>query len=926
MRVLRLVALGLGISALNHAAIAVPAPPGWLQGQAAGAPFRFHLWGDEFVNWAVAEDGQTLLQDRDGVWRHAQATPEGGLRPGPQAYDPQRAAADSRGLRPTTDWLRREVAPLRARRDARRPVSRERVEGQWNLLLILIHYPDQQPVIPALDFDHMMNQTGWHDTGSFDDYYSALSYQRFSTVSVVTVWVEAAHEHDYYGYNTGWSRSQELVREAALAVEAQVDFSQFDNDGNGVVDGLLVVHSGLGAEEGDGSNIWSHRWALWGQELQLDGVTVSDYTIQPELQGGAQSAIGVYVHEFGHALGLPDLYDTDYSSSGVGSWCVMSGGSWGGSGSGGTAHVPVSMSAWCRQALGWSTVTTTATELVDYGLPAIHLSDEIVRLDLPDDPGQYFLAENRPLSAWDRHQAAGGLYIWHVDENMSGNTEDDHFLVDLEQADGRRDLNQGSGSDAGDIFPGAANNRLFNAQSLPASLPYGGGDSPVSIGGIGDPADTLRATFFQFFSHQDLSWEGWSLTQDDGGDLWPDPGEEINLSLRLANHGAEIDSLHLDLLMEQAGIQVLEGSVVMGPVPSGPDFDTPPFRLALAQDLPAGDYALTVRSVDGTGWEQLTPGLLQVGRRQVLLYLDGAGEALGSWYREPLEGLGHATELRVRDAGSPPPADLAVYPFVVWVTGEAAAPLSSSEISAFSAYLGGGGRLLLSGQHLLDGLTGAGRTLLGADPGPPWNSQLLLRGLSAGGLVADGEIVLLTGGGGAWNQQLPAGTLLPRAGSTALARWGAGDQVALLRRQDAAWGDGRLILAGCSLEAIHGAAGLLSRAELLERFLAWLEEGVLVGVEPAPAATRPAPLTLEARPNPFNPSTLLTLDLPAARQVELRVWNLAGQLVLRREMGLLPAGRRELRLDLAGRASGTYLVEARCPDGGRAVARLLLLR
>ena len=903
-------------------ALAVPACPGWHEGQAAGRPFRFQLMGDEFASWAVAEDGNTLLQDSLGIWRHARPLPDGGLARS-AAYQPGSPREDSRGLRPSPQWLRRQVEPLRARRQARRPLRSERVEGQWNVLLILIHYPDQQPIIPAQNFDRMMDETGWRGTGSFNDYFQDLSYGRYGTQATVTVWYEAEHEHDYYGYNAGWGRSQELVREAVLAADAEVDFNPFDNDGNGVVDGLLIVHSGMGAEEGEGSNIWSHRWALWGQELELDGVTVSDYTMQPELQSGAQSAIGVYVHEFGHALGLPDLYDTDYSSSGVGSWCVMSGGSWGGSG-GGNAHVPVAMSAYCRQALGWATVTTTAGELLDYGLPAVPLSDEIIRLELDNAPGQYFLAENRPLTGWDRQQAAGGLYIWHVDENMDGNSEDDHYLVDLEQADGRRDLNQGGNSDPGDIYPGAANNRLFSSLTQPSSLPYGGLSSTVSIADIGDAADTLHATYFQTFTHQDLSWEGWRLGDGGGADQWPDPGEEIGLVLQVRNRGHELASLELTLRCSEPGIALLDSVAVLGPVPVGLLLESPVFHLALAEDLPAGDYELVLRSRDGAGWTQEISGLLQVGRRPALLYFDGVDGALADWYRLPLAALERPAELRARAAGATPPTDLAAYPTVFWVTAGQAAPLSAHDLAAMDTYLAGGGRLFLSGQHLLDGVGETGRALLGADPGPSWSGPPLLHGLSAGGLVADNETLLLTGAGGAWNQELPATTLQPRADAVAAARWGSGNLPALLLRENPAWGGGRLVLAGFSVEAIHGAANLLERGTLLERALAWLDNGSEVGV--GADAARPAALELRARPNPFNPATELGFTLARPGPARLRVWNLAGQLVRELELGALPAGAHTLRLELPEAASGVYLAQLDDSRGGRATARLLLLR
>ncbi len=909
-------------------ALAVPARPGWLAGLAEGLAedreFRFHLVGDEFANWAESEDGYTLLQDRTGAWRYAEAAADGSLRPGAQAYRPGAAGPlAARGLRPDPQWLRQNVGARRQQRDGARLELQERVEGQWRLLLLLIRYPDQAPQVEAQNFDSMMNQSGWHGTGSFNDFYTSLSFDRFSTQSDVLGWYTAQHPHDYYGYNQGWSQSQELVREAVLAADAEVDYSQYDNNGDGMVDALLVVHTGQGAEEGNQSNIWSHRWAMWGQELELDGVTISDYTMQPELQDQGQSAIGVYVHEFGHALGLPDLYDTDYSSSGVGNWCVMSGGSWGGGGSGGNAHTPASFSAYCRQALGWATVTTVEGELLDHPLPALHLSDELVRLELPEHPGQYFLAENRRLVAWDQHQAGEGLYVWHVDENMGGNSDEDHYLVDLEQADGQRDLNHNLGVDAGDLFPGATNNRHFDAFSSPASQPYGGTESPVIITEIGAPADSMSVSFFQIFNHQDLLCTALQVVEDTDQDGVAEAGEDVAVRLTLLNRGAAVDSLWLELSAPDPGIEALESGLPHGPVATGEVFLSDLFHLRLDAELATGRRELVLDSRDSAGWLQSSRMELQVGRGDLLLMLDGAEPELATWYENALLSSGRAVERR-RFVEGGPPQDLAFYPCVFWVTAEAPAPLDGADVQALRDYVEQGGHLLLSGQHLLDGLDEDGRAFIGADPGIAWGSMPRVLGLSSGGLLADDEALLLVGANGAWNQQLPTTSLSPRSGSVLAGRWSSSQNGALLRRTA---GAGRLLVAGFSLEAAHGASNLLSLEQFLGRALPWLDEGLETDVAPAPEpARRPQGLSLAAHPNPFNPQTRLDVELAHAETLTLRVWDLAGRQVLERPLGLRAAGRHEVTLDLSGRASGLYLAEVAGQSGSRACTRLLLLK
>lgn len=909
-------------------AAAVPARSGWLESASSGLDFRYRLVGDEFLNWVECEEGYTLLRGAEGLWRYAEAGEDGGIRPGPRLYVPglENGPAEARGLRPEAGWIREHVDPLRRMRDELGVQRVERVEGQWNLLLIMIHFPDQQPQYPPGNFDAMMNEPGYDGTGSFNDYYVDQSYGRYSTVSTVTSWYEAEHPHDYYGYDQGWEVSLELVVEAVYAADEEVDFSLFDNSGNGWVDALLIVHSGAGAEEGNQSNIWSHRWALWGYNIVLDGVHIYDYTMQPEMQGGGQAAIGVYVHEFGHNLGLPDLYDTDYSSSGQGSWCVMAGGSWGGGGAGGGAHTPVSFSAWCRRQLEWATETTTATELVDYPLPASYLSDEILRLDLEGYPQQYFLVENRQLQAWDRHQPAGGLLIFHVDEGQESNQNENRYLVDLEQADGMRELNQGLGADSGDPFPGSAENREFAENTDPSSIPYGGSSSEVSVHGIPDPADTMRATFFQIFSHQDLVQAGWELLWDSGGDLWLDPGEEAELVLQLLNRGSELESLELTLHSAE-GLQVLDSTAVVLEVGEGEIFGNSmdPFLLRADESLPPGNHRLRLGSIDDGGWYQEIEVGIAAGRAEVLLVNQSPEPGDAAYYTGELEELGRTWEERLHDGANPAPQDLNRYEHVLWFSGTREAPLGEDEQSMLVEHLQSGGRLLLSGQHLLDQAGTEFQEVLGCTAGYWHQSGPLLRGMAAGRLFNDPEQALLFGGEGAWNQEFPTRSL-SWTESRPILGWQNDGLVSAVRREVESGPDepGRALLLAFSLESVHGVAGYLTRAEMLERMLSWLQDGSYAAIE-APAV-RPGATELSCAPNPFNPVTTVEFRLGSPGEIRLEVYNLLGRRILERSLGLLPAGLHHCPLDLAGRASGIYIVELRSRDRILDRGRALLIR
>ena len=176
-----------------------------------------------------------------------------------------------------------------------------------------------------------MNQENYAGTGSFRDYYLEQSFGQLDIENTVTPWVKLNGAKRYYGSEGAVA----MITEALRMIEDQIDLREFDNDGDGVLDGLTVIHQGTGQEmTGSSSDIWSHSSEIIG--LTIDSIAVKRYTIQPEQQREEKiTNIGVVCHEFGHNLGAPDFYDTDYGQSGgtyggTGVWDIMGGGAWNG--------------------------------------------------------------------------------------------------------------------------------------------------------------------------------------------------------------------------------------------------------------------------------------------------------------------------------------------------------------------------------------------------------------------------------------------------------------------------------------------------------------------------------------------------------------------------------------------------------------------
>ena len=278
-----------------------------------------------------------------------------------------------------------------------------------------------------------------------------------------------------------------MARDAAVLADPDVDFSPYDNDGNGFVDAFIVVHAGAGAEEtGNENQIWSHKWVFTGGPLDADNTKIFGYLTIPE-----NCKIGVCAHELGHLLfGWPDLYDTDGSSEGLGNWCLMGGGSWNGSG-----NTPSHPSAWCKINQGWvSVVNPTKNGVVTIG--DVKTTKKVHRLWKDGAPGkEYFLVENRQRKLYDQKLPGDGLLVYHVDETLDSNEDENHPFIRLLEADNRNHLHDGANrGDAGDPYPGSSKNVTLTSASSPSSKSYSGHDSFVTITKIGASGANMKAT------------------------------------------------------------------------------------------------------------------------------------------------------------------------------------------------------------------------------------------------------------------------------------------------------------------------------------------------------------------------------------------------------------------------------------------------
>jgi immune inhibitor A len=373
-------------------------------------------------------------------------------------------------------------------------------DAQMNVLILLVDFSDNVAQTPAVYFDSMGYAA---DTFSLSEYYSEISFGQIDIVTLdwpsSTDWQRAPETYEYYvdgqyGWGTYPQNSQGMVEDVCELVDAVVDFADYDNDSDGYVDGVNVMFAGT--FDGTPDTIWPHAWSLPGSGVLFDGVYVSAFSVQNEYDNtpGDKSA-AVFCHEFGHVVGLPDLYDYDYDSSGIGDWGLMSYGVYNGAG-----WSPAHVCAWCRIALGVTTCINVTVE-GDYEVPAVETDGTVYRLWTGGSANpRYFLLSNRRPIGYDAALPSWGTLIWHIDENVSNNnnqwypgyTSNGHYKVAIEQADGLWQLEKYSGyGNAGDPYPGTTSNEYFNCWTVPDSKGYFFQDSNVAIGPIPSTQDTV---------------------------------------------------------------------------------------------------------------------------------------------------------------------------------------------------------------------------------------------------------------------------------------------------------------------------------------------------------------------------------------------------------------------------------------------------
>lgn len=535
-------------------AFAIPARPGAVKAmQPDGSTVTLVLHGDEFRSFTTTHDGYTVVRTDSG-WQYALKKDGALVSSGIMAHDvSERTSGENSlltrlGKMTVPDMTTGERESMRRAQSLRSAAPGEKASlagGRYDYnnfrgLVILVEWNDCG--FTRTDsrefFSSMINDEGYGGyytqdatpqwvscTGSVRDYFSdnsmGLFKPEFDVVGPVRI-------NRSCKYPSKTSNGTQCAYEALQAADGMVDFSKYDTDGDGTVDMFYIIYAGYGSNisGNDEAYIWPYASSMAYFDIRLDGVRMGRYACSTELCASERygqkilDGIGTICHEFSHVLGLPDLYDTDYSDNGQsddpGVWSVMA--------SGGyldNSRTPAGYGAYERYAVGFMQPDKLTEKDRTYTLEPINISNKAYRIDSSVDK-EFFLLENRQRTRWDSALPGEGLLIFRVDSTNASvwtgnrvNCDPSHNYYELLRADPR--TSNGTIVASGyDPFPGLGNVTEINNETTPSLLSWTGEPTPLSLHSIKSDGGVISFGTGGAEVDKDIEdFEAMELTSDD---------------------------------------------------------------------------------------------------------------------------------------------------------------------------------------------------------------------------------------------------------------------------------------------------------------------------------------------------------------------------------------------------------------------------
>ena len=387
-------------------AYAVPAYRGWqTRTQPDGTTITIRQVGDEFYHYWETEDGKIAAEQPDGTFVVTDAD------------------------LPTAEQV--QARRLASKRYVKRALMVGAATKPTRALFILVSFSNLS--FKDASATYYKSKLGDATEGAMSMYNYLKQQSNGAYAPPVDVFGPVTLSSTYATYGANDSNGDDtnpaqMIADACSALDSQIDFSQYDSNSDGVVDNVYVLYAGKGEADGGAPNtIWPHQWTLRaaGITLRLDGKYIRSYACSAELNGRGNCAMGTPLHEFGHVIGLPDYYDTEYNSTNYtegrtpGDWSIMDQGSYNNDG-----NTPPNYSIFDKYYLGWLTPKFLAKEAIDnvtlttaYG-DGYQITGGTSRVAYSNTNTVYYI-ENRQQSGWDAYLPGHGMVVWQVIYNAT---------------------------------------------------------------------------------------------------------------------------------------------------------------------------------------------------------------------------------------------------------------------------------------------------------------------------------------------------------------------------------------------------------------------------------------------------------------------------------------------------------------------------
>ena len=492
--------------------LAVPARRGWqTRTQADGTTIEVQQFGDEFYHYMINRDGQQVRENENGMFEVV-------------------------GAAPTAEVAKARRAKAVARRQ-RKDVGTEPYPAPRGLL-ILANFSDSkykstntQDIMDSLvnAKNCQVNKYNSKKYPSAAQYFRDQSYGKYNPVFDVFGPVTVTRKVAYYG--TDGSEEGDDNHAADLIVEAckladqnyDINWADYDWNSDGEIDFVYVIYAGKGQADGGASTtIWPHNWDITSarsytggdgkyctytaDQCKVGGLKINNYACSGELNGqdGSLNGISTFCHEFGHVLGLPDFYDTNYGTNWKqeltpNEWDIMDGGSYNGDG-----HCPPNYSPWEKYFFGWHNPINLGTEgallsLVANGVDgyqAYQVNAAGAQQAATKEGWNYYF-ENRQQQGWDEFIPAEGLVIWKVNfdasawSNNTPNNTANNPKYTVVCSNGTK---VGASNGSGNVFPYGSKNSWEGVSGKPLKKITKSGEL-VTLIYIEEPVDPFTVTW-----------------------------------------------------------------------------------------------------------------------------------------------------------------------------------------------------------------------------------------------------------------------------------------------------------------------------------------------------------------------------------------------------------------------------------------------